>query len=169
MKKNFFIFFSLFLFNNINGQKTISYKELDSIKGEITFNNNLFDSYLSKNNKNFKIGDTLTVRKPSGPNNYYETIFKINKFKKNKTYTKIVEGILFVILRIELLPKYGIAIIDSVGKKIGSKSFNQPEIQLLGKMICKECNSSKEYHMIRIEEAIKYGEIDFIHNTNKSN
>ena len=168
MKKITFIFCFLLFSTTLMAQKIISYEELGNIKGEITLKNSLVDSYLSKNGKNFKIGDTLTIGKPSSPN-YYETIFKINKYKKNKTYIKIVEGILFVILRIELLPKYAIGIIDSVGKKIGTKTFNQPEIQLLGKMICKECNSLNDKYMIRIEEAIKYGEIDFVHNADKPN
>jgi hypothetical protein len=123
------------------------------------------------------IGDTLIVRKPSSPNPDV-SFFQIGKFKKNQigkfknkniTDINIVEGILFVILRIELLPKFNIIEIDSVGKEISKKTFNQPEIRLFGKMICKECNSLNDKFMIRIEEAIKYGEIDFIHNTNKSN
>ena len=158
--------FSLFLFSNILAQKKISYEELGNIKRELTINNSFFKSYLSKDGKIFKIGDTLTIGKPSSAN-YYNTIFKINKYKKNKTYIEIKEGITFTIEMINLFPTYKNYTIE--GRDIVITINKRPHITLLGKMICKECDLSIEKYSIRIEEAIKYGEIDFIHNTNKSN
>ena len=167
--KKYLTLFSLFLFSHILAQKKISYEEIGNIKGEITLKNSFFDSYLSKDGKIFKIGDTLTLGKPSGPDYiYYKNIsIIINKFKKNKTYLELKEGFLFVIELINLTPSFRKSTIE--GRDIVITINKRPYILLLGKMICKECDLFIDKYSIEIEEAIKYGEIDFVHNADKPN